>query len=311
MPLRIIFMGTPEFAVPTLAALVDAGHEIVAVYTQPPRPGGRRGLDLHKSPVHQAAELLGVPVLTPVNFKDPADRQSFREFNADVAVVVAYGLLLPEEILSGTRHGCYNGHASLLPRWRGAAPIQRAIMAGDSETGMMVMKMDKGLDTGPVALTKRVAIGETMTAGELHDKLMHVGAGLMKEAMAKLEVGDLTLTPQPEEGVVYAAKITKDETRIDFSKPAREVHNHIRGLSPFPGAWFELEIAGRMERTKVLGSEPAEATGTPGTVLDEALTIACGEGAVRPTRLQRAGGKVLPTAEFLRGTPVAAGSRVA
>lgn len=311
MPLRIIFMGTPEFAVPTLAALAEAGHEIVAVYTQPPRPGGRRGLDLQKSPVHQAAELLGAPVFTPVNFKDPADRRSFREFNADVAVVVAYGLLLPEEILSGTRHGCYNGHASLLPRWRGAAPIQRAIMAGDSETGIMMMKMDKGLDTGPVALTERVAIGETMTAGELHDKLMHVGAGLMKEAMVKLEAGDLTLTPQPEEGVVYAAKITKDETRIDFSKPAREVHNHIRGLSPFPGAWFELEVAGRVERTKVLGSELAEGTGAPGTVLDEALTIACGEGAVRPTRLQRAGGKVLPTAEFLRGTPVPAGSRVA
>ncbi|MCG5482465.1 methionyl-tRNA formyltransferase [Sinorhizobium alkalisoli] len=311
MPLRIIFMGTPDFAVPTLAALAEAGHEVVAVYTQPPRPGGRRGLDLQKSPVHQAAELLGAPVLTPVDFKDPADRQRFRGFDADVAVVVAYGLLLPEEILSGTRHGCYNGHASLLPRWRGAAPIQRAIMAGDSETGMMVMKMDKGLDTGPVALTKRVAIGEAMTAGELHDRLMHVGASLMKEAMAKLEAGDLTLTPQPEEGVVYAAKITKDETRIDFSKPAREVHNHIRGLSPFPGAWFELVTAGRIERTKVLGSELAEGTSKPGTVLDEALTIACSEGAVRPTRLQRAGGKALPTAEFLRGTPVATGSRIA
>ncbi|OHV73209.1 methionyl-tRNA formyltransferase [Ensifer sp. LCM 4579] len=311
MPLRIIFMGTPDFAVPTLAALAEAGHEVVAVYTQPPRPGGRRGLDLQKSPVHQAAELLGAPVLTPVNFKDPADRQRFRGFDADVAVVVAYGLLLPEEILSGTRHGCYNGHASLLPRWRGAAPIQRAIMAGDSETGMMVMKMDKGLDTGPVALTKRVAIGEAMTAGELHDRLMHVGASLMKEAMAKLEAGDLTLTLQPDEGVVYAAKITKDETRIDFSKPAREVHNHIRGLSPFPGAWFELETAGRIERTKVLGSELAEGTGKPGMVLDETLTIACGEGAVRPTRLQRAGGKALPAAEFLRGTPVAAGSRIA
>jgi methionyl-tRNA formyltransferase len=194
LPLRIIFMGTPEFSVPTLVALAEAGHEIVAVYTQPPRPGGRRGLDLQKSPVHQAAELLGVPVLTPVNFRDVADRRTFRDFDADVAIVLAYGLLLPEEILSGTRYGCYNGHASLLPRWRGAAPIQRAIMAGDRETGMMVMKMDKGLDTGPVALTKTVAIGETMTAGELHDKLMHVGAALMKKAMAKLEAGELTLT---------------------------------------------------------------------------------------------------------------------
>ncbi|WOS63166.1 methionyl-tRNA formyltransferase [Sinorhizobium fredii] len=311
MPLRIIFMGTPEFSVPTLSALVEAGHEIAAVYTQPPRPGGRRGLELQKSPVHQAAELLGVPVLTPVNFKNAVDRQAFRDFDADVAVVVAYGLLLPEEILSGTRYGCYNGHASLLPRWRGAAPIQRAIMAGDRETGMMVMKMDKGLDTGPVALTRTVPIGETMTAGELHDKLMHVGAALMKEAMARLEADDLSLTPQPEDGIVYAAKIAKDETRIDFAKPAADVHNHIRGLSPFPGAWFELEIAGRTERIKVLGSEPAAGAGAPGTVLDDGLTIACGDGAVRPTRLQRAGGKALARLEFQRGTPIAAATRIA
>src|SRR6201991_3622050 len=187
MSLRIIFMGPPEFSVPTLRMLVDAGHRIVAVYTQPPRPGGRRGLDLQKSPVHQAAELLGLPVLTPLNFKDPEERKRFRELEADVAVVVAYGLLLPQEILDGTRYGCYNGHASLLPRWRGAAPIQRAIMAGDAETGMMVMKMDKGLDTGPVALTREVEIGGTMTAGELHDKLMLVGAKAMAEAMGKLE----------------------------------------------------------------------------------------------------------------------------
>lgn len=310
MSLRIIFMGTPEFSVPTLAALAGAGHEIVAVYTQPPRPGGRRGLDLQKSPVHQAAELLGIPVLTPVNFKDEADRQTFREFDADVAVVVAYGLLLPEAILTGTRLGCYNGHASLLPRWRGAAPIQRAIMAGDHETGMMVMKMDKGLDTGPVALTKAVQIGETMTAGELHDKLMQVGAGLMKQAIGKLEADDLPLTAQPEEGVVYAQKISKAETRIDFSKTAREVHDHIRGLSPFPGAWFELEIAGKPERVKVLNSERVAAEGPAGTVLDDTLTIACGEGAVRPTRLQRAGGKALGLADFLRGTAIGTGTRV-
>ncbi|OOG68329.1 methionyl-tRNA formyltransferase [Sinorhizobium sp. A49] len=310
MSLRIIFMGTPEFSVPTLAALAGAGHQIVAVYTQPPRPGGRRGLDLQKSPVHQAAELLGIPVLTPVNFKDEADRQTFREFDADVAVVVAYGLLLPEAILTGTRLGCYNGHASLLPRWRGAAPIQRAIMAGDHETGMMVMKMDKGLDTGPVALTKAVQIGETMTSGDLHDKLMQVGATLMKEAIGKLEADDLPLTEQAEEGVVYAAKINKAETRIDFAKTAREVHDHIRGLSPFPGAWFELEIAGKPERIKVLNSERVAAEGSAGTVLDDILTIACGEGAVRPTRLQRAGGKALALADFLRGTPVAAGMRI-
>ncbi|KSV77685.1 methionyl-tRNA formyltransferase [Ensifer sp. ENS08] len=310
MSLRIIFMGTPEFSVPTLAALAEAGHQIVAVYTQPPRPGGRRGLDLQKSPVHQAAELLGIPVLTPVNFKDEADRQTFRDFDADVAVVVAYGLLLPEAILTGTKLGCYNGHASLLPRWRGAAPIQRAIMAGDHETGMMVMKMEKGLDTGPVALTKTVQIGETMTGGELHDRLMQVGASLMREAMAKLEADDLPLTVQAEDGVVYAQKISKTETRIDFTRPAREVHDHIRGLSPFPGAWFELEIAGKPERIKVLNSEPASGKGEAATVLDDNLTIACAEGAVRLTRLQRAGGKALGAADFLRGTPVAPGTRV-
>ncbi|NUS69368.1 MAG: methionyl-tRNA formyltransferase [Ensifer adhaerens] len=310
MSLRIIFMGTPEFSVPTLAALAEAGHQIVAAYTQPPRPGGRRGLDLQKSPVHQAAELLGIPVLTPLNFKDEADRQTFRDFGADVAVVVAYGLLLPEAILTGTKLGCYNGHASLLPRWRGAAPLQRAIMAGDHETGMMVMKMEKGLDTGPVALTKTVQISETMTGGELHDRLMQVGASLMREAMAKLEAGDLPLTVQAEEGVVYAQKISKTETRIDFARPAREVHDHIRGLSPFPGAWFELEIAGRPERIKVLNSEPASGEGEAGTVLDDNLTIACAEGAVRLTRLQRAGGKALGAADFLRGTPVAPGTRV-
>ncbi|WP_275788044.1 methionyl-tRNA formyltransferase [Pararhizobium gei] len=310
MPLRIIFMGTPEFSVPTLAALAQAGHSIAAVYTQPPRPGGRRGLDLQKSPVHQAAELLGIPVFTPVNFKDEAERQAFRDLNADVAVVVAYGLLLPQDILNGTRLGCYNGHASLLPRWRGAAPIQRAIMAGDPETGMMVMKMDKGLDTGPVALTKTVSIGADMTAGELHDRLMLAGAGLMTEAMEKLEGGELPLTPQPEQGVIYAAKISKAETRIDFSRPANEVHDHIRGLSPFPGAWFEIEIGGRLERIKVLSSVIEKAGGETGTALFDDLTIACGDGAVRLTRLQKAGGKVLPADDFRRGTPVPAGTRL-
>jgi len=310
MALRIIFMGTPDFSVPTLRALKDAGHDIVAVYSQPPRPGGRRGLDLQKSPVHQAAELLGLPVFTPVNFKDEADRDRFRQFEADVAVVVAYGLLLPEAILSGTRLGCYNGHASLLPRWRGAAPIQRAIMAGDLKTGMMVMKMDKGLDTGPVALTREMEIGANMTAGELHDQLMHVGARAMVEAMGRLEAGDLPLTPQPEEGVLYASKIDKNETRIEFSHPASEVHNHIRGLSPFPGAWFEVEINGRTERVKVLSSELAEGHGETGTVLDGQLTIACAGGAVRLTRLQKAGGKPLAAADFLRGTPLPAGTRL-
>ncbi|QCI98926.1 methionyl-tRNA formyltransferase [Agrobacterium larrymoorei] len=310
MALRIIFMGTPEFSVPTLRALAEAGHEIAAVYTQPPRPGGRRGLDLQKSPVHQAAELLGFPVLTPLNFKTDEDRQQFAAFTADVAVVVAYGLLLPEAILNGTRLGCYNGHASLLPRWRGAAPIQRAIMAGDAETGMMVMKMEKGLDTGPVALTARVAIGENMTAGELHDSLMLAGARLMREAMQKLEGDELPLTVQAEEGVLYAAKIDKGETRIDFSRASQDVHNHIRGLSPFPGAWFEMEINGKPERVKVLASELAEGMGEAGAALDDHLTIACGSGAVRLVKLQKAGGKPMLAADFLRGTPVSAGTRL-
>ncbi|MBB3540463.1 MULTISPECIES: methionyl-tRNA formyltransferase [unclassified Rhizobium] len=310
MSLRIIFMGTPEFSVPTLRALVDGGHEIIGVYTQPPRPGGRRGLDLQKSPVHQAAELLGIPVFTPVNFKDPEERERFKAHDADVAVVVAYGLLLPEAILTGTRLGCYNGHASLLPRWRGAAPIQRAIMAGDEKTGMMVMKMDKGLDTGPVALTSEVEIGANTTAGELHDRLMHVGAKAMAEAIVKLEMGELPLTPQPSHGVLYAAKIDKGETRIDFSKNATDVHNHIRGLAPFPGAWFEVAIGGKPERVKVLASELAQGQGVAGDLLTDDLVVACGTGAVRLTKLQKAGGKPLQAADFLRGTPLASGTRL-
>jgi methionyl-tRNA formyltransferase len=310
MSLRIIFMGTPEFSVPTLRALVEAGHKVVAVYSQPPRPGGRRGLDLQKSPVHQAAELLGIPVLTPVNFKAEEDRNRFREFNADVAVVVAYGLLLPEAILNGTRLGCYNGHASLLPRWRGAAPIQRAIMAGDNETGMMVMKMDKGLDTGPVAMTAKVAIGENMTAGQLHDALMFAGARAMRDAMQKLEESELPLTPQPEDGVLYAAKIDKAESKIDFNRPAQDIHNHIRGLSPFPGAWFEAEIGGKLERVKVLETEVASGSGDIGHTIDDTLTVAGSEGALRLVRLQKAGGKPMLAADFLRGTPVPTGTRL-
>lgn len=309
MPLRIIFMGTPDFSVAVLEALADAGHEIVAVYTQPPRPAGRRGLEHVPSPVQKAAEARGLAVLTPLNFKTEEDRQHFRSFQADVAVVVAYGLLLPEAILNGTRLGCYNGHASLLPRWRGAAPIQRAIMAGDEKTGMMVMKMDKGLDTGPVALTREICIGPDITAGDLHDALEQMAASSMVEAMAKLEAGDLPLAEQPQEGVLYAAKISKDETRIDFSRSAHEVHNHIRGLAPFPGAWFELEINGKPERVKVLASRLGQGASAPGTVLGgEGLVIACGEGAVELARLQKAGGKPLEARDFLRGTPVATGA---
>lgn len=306
--MRIIFMGTPEFAVPTLASLAGYGHEIAAVYTQPPRPAGRRGLDVVKSPVHQQSDILGFNVRTPESLKGEAEQQQFAALGADVAVVVAYGQLLPEAILNGTRLGCYNGHASLLPRWRGAAPIQRAIMAGDTETGMMVMKMDKGLDTGPIAMEERVAITPDMTAGELHDKLMIIGGDLMQRAMAALERDSLTLSPQPETGITYAAKITKGETRIDFSREAGEAHNHIRGLSPFPGAWCEMPLAGRTERVKILRSTLATGGGPAGTVLDDRLTIACGSGSIRLTQLQKAGGKAMFAEEFLRGHDLPAGT---
>ncbi len=310
MSLRIVFMGTPDFAVATLKALHAAGHEIVAVYSQPPRPAGRRGLELQKSPVHLAAESLGLPVFTPLNFKAEEERERFRAHRADVAVVVAYGLLLPPAILEAPRFGCYNGHASLLPRWRGAAPIQRAIMAGDAETGIMVMKMEEGLDTGPVAGTAREPIPLDISAGELHDRLMQAGATLMVEAMARLERGDLPLTSQPEGGVLYAAKIDKAEARIDFAAPARSLHDRIRGLAPFPGAWFELSVAGKPERVKVLKAALAEGEGEPGTLLDHAGTVACGAGAIRLLRLQKAGGKPLDIDDFLRGTPLPQGTRL-
>ncbi|MCV3239874.1 methionyl-tRNA formyltransferase [Mesorhizobium sp. ZC-5] len=310
MPLRVIFMGTPDFSVPMLRAVADAGHEIVAVYTQPPRPAGRRGLELTPSPVQREAERLGVEVRTPISLKGEAEQAAFRELNADVAVVVAYGLLLPKAILEGTRLGCYNGHASLLPRWRGAAPIQRAIMAGDTETGMMIMKMEKGLDTGPVALTSRVAIGPDMTAGELHDALMETGAPLMVEALKALEGGEVTLAPQKADGLTYAKKIDKAETRIDWSLPSKDVHNHIRGLSPFPGAWSEMEAGGKMERLKLLRSALADGNGNPGRILDDRLTIACGDGAVRLVEVQRAGGKPAGAEEFLRGTKLEKGMKL-
>jgi methionyl-tRNA formyltransferase len=305
--LRVIFMGTPEFSVATLKAVVEAGHEVVAAYSQPPRPAGRRGLGLKKSPVHEFAEELGIEVRTPVSLKGEAEQAAFRALGADVAVVVAYGLLLPKPILAGTRLGAWNGHASLLPRWRGAAPIQRAIMTGDAETGMMVMKMDEGLDTGPVALTERVAIGADMTAGELHDALRDVGARLMVEALGRLETGDLPTVAQAGEGVTYAAKISKDETRIDWSRPAAEVHDRIRGLAPFPGAWCEASIAGKPERLKLLRSTIGEGAGAPGAILDNRLTIACGSGAVRLVDVQRAGGKPMDAQAFLRGAGVQKG----
>ncbi len=299
--MRVVFMGTPEIAVPTLVELIGAGHEVVAAYCQPPRPAGR-GMELRKSPVHMHAESAGIPVLTPRSLKGEAEQAVFRSHAADVAVVIAYGLLLPKAILEAPRLGCLNMHGSALPRWRGAAPLQRAIMAGDTETAAMIMRMDEGLDTGPVCLAERIAIGPDMTAGELHDRMMLVGAGLMVRALAALERDSLVCTPQPVEGVSYAAKIDKAEARIDFARPADEVHNRIRGLSPFPGAWFEVGPDGKRERIKVLRSEVADGRGSPGTLLQSsAPTIACGEGAIRLVEVQRAGRKPMSGAELMRG----------
>lgn len=312
MSLRVIFMGTPEFSVPVLRAIAEAGHEIAAVYTQPPRAAGRRGLELTPSPVQREAERLDVAVRTPISLKSESDQAAFRALQADVAVVVAYGLLLPKAILEAPRLGCINGHASLLPRWRGAAPIQRAIMAGDTETGMMVMHMEEGLDTGPVALVEKCAIGPDMTAGDLHDRLMNIGATLMVEALSRLETNTLASTLQATDGVTYARKIDKSETRVDWTRPAGEVHNHIRGLSPFPGAWCEADIGGRTERLKLLRSTLSEGTlsegmGESGGILDDRLTVACGTGAVRLVEVQRAGGRPAAAQEFLRGAKIEKG----
>ncbi|WP_027060718.1 methionyl-tRNA formyltransferase [Mesorhizobium loti] len=315
MPLRVIFMGTPEFSVSTLRAIAEAGHQISAVYTQPPRAAGRRGLELTPSPVQREAERLGIEVRAPTSLKGEAEQTAFRALQADIAVVVAYGLLLPKAILDAPQLGCINGHASLLPRWRGAAPIQRAIMAGDLESGMMVMRMEEGLDTGPVGLLEKCAIQPDMTAGDLHDRLMGVGAALIVEALALLEKNTLTFTAQAAEGVTYARKIDKSETRVDWTRPAAEVHNHLRGLSPFPGAWSEIEIGGRMERLKLLrstlseGPSLSEDLGESGGILDDRLTVACGAGAVRLVEVQRAGGKPAAASEFLRGAKVVKGMK--
>lgn len=307
--LRIVFMGTPDFAVPSLAEIMTAGHEVVAAYCQPPRPAGR-GMTETKSPVHRFADASGIPVHTPKSLKTAEAQDLFRQHDSDAAVVVAYGLLLPQSILDAPRLGCFNLHASLLPRWRGAAPIQRAIMAGDSETAAMVMRMEAGLDTGPVCLAERVPIGADMTAGELHDALSRRGAELLVRALAALERGTLTETPQAPTGITYAAKIDKAEARIDFSKPAQTVHDHIRGLSPFPGAWFEAEIDGKRERIKVLRSTRAAGQGQAGTILDDCLTIACGAGAVQLITVQRAGKKAMSAAEMLRGAHLPVGAKL-
>jgi methionyl-tRNA formyltransferase len=303
MPLRLIFMGTPDFSVPTLLDLVAHGHEIAAVYTRAPKPGGR-GMKLQATPVEVEARRLGIPVLTPKTLKTPEALEEFRAHEADAAVVVAYGMILPHAILDTPKLGCFNLHASLLPRWRGAAPINRAIMAGDAETGVMVMKMDVGLDTGDVAMAERLPITNRMTASDLHDRLARLGADLMVRAMAALERGALQLVKQNEQGVTYAAKIEKAEARIDWSKPARDVLRHIHGLSPFPGAWSEIAGGGEAARVKILRCERANGSGEPGSMLDDQLTIACGEGAIRIIELQRAGKAPMKAAEFLRGTPL-------
>ena len=303
MPLRLIFMGTPEFAVPTLLELVAHGHEIAAVYTRRAKPAGR-GMKLQLSPVEQEAQRLGIPVFTPSTLKTPEALKEFRAHDADAAVVVAYGMILPQAILDAPKLGCFNLHASLLPRWRGAAPINRAIMAGDAETGVMVMKMDVGLDTGDVAMAERLAITDAMTASDLHDALSPLGGDLMVRAMGALERGMLQLTPQSGDGVTYAAKIDKAEARIDWNKPAFEVLRHIHGLSPFPGAWCEMPLEGAAQRVKILRCEIAGGSGEPGVVLDDRLTIACEQGALRIIELQRAGKQPMKAEEFLRGTPV-------
>jgi methionyl-tRNA formyltransferase len=306
MPLRLIFMGTPDFAVPTLIELAARGHEIVAVYTRAPKPAGR-GMDMQVTPVEREARRLGLTVHTPKTLRDEAAHAAFRAHSADAAVVVAYGLILPKPILEAPRLGCFNVHASLLPRWRGAAPINRAVMAGDAESGVTIMQMDEGLDTGAMAMIERTPILPDMTAGELHDALAPLGAGLMLRALAAAERGSLSLTPQPADGVTYAEKMSKSESHIDWSKPWQQVHNHIRGLSPFPGAWFELDGV----RVKALRSTRGQGSGAPGTALDDKLTIACGDGAVRLVQIQRAGKQPMGADEFLRGTRIDAGTRLA
>ncbi|HEY2242944.1 MAG: methionyl-tRNA formyltransferase [Xanthobacteraceae bacterium] len=300
MALRLVFMGTPEFAVPPLDAIVDAGHKLTAVYTRPPRPAGR-GMAVQASPVAYQAERFGLPVFTPKTLREIGAADAMRAHHADAAVVVAFGMSLPKAILDLFPLGCFNLHASLLPRWRGAAPIQRAVMAGDRETGVAVMKMEEGLDTGPVAITERVAIAPDATAGDLHDELARLGAHLMVRALAGLEKGELHLTPQPSAGVTYADKIEKAETRIDWTQSWNTVHDHCRGLSPFPGAWFEHSNAGRV---RVLRTTRGSGAGEPGRVLDDDLTVACGEGAIRLLELQRAGRQPMRAEEFLRGTPI-------
>lgn len=299
--MRIIFMGTPEFAVPALVALVEAGHEIVAAYTQPPRPGGRRGRELTPSAVQREAEMRGILVRHPVSLKSAEEQAAFAALDADIAVVAAYGLILPQAILDAPGLGCLNIHGSILPRWRGAAPVQRAILAGDPTTGVTIMQMEAGLDTGPMLATLRTMI-ERKTAGELTQELAERGAQLLVGTLRDLK--HHRAVKQPEAGVTYAHKIDKAETRLDFDQNAQEVERQVRAFAPAPGAWFELEG----ERYRVLAAEVVEASGTPGTTIDDGLTIACGQGALRPSIVQRAGRPAMATQDLLRGRPVPIGT---
>ncbi|MCF8469816.1 MAG: methionyl-tRNA formyltransferase [Parvibaculum sp.] len=305
-------MGTPDFSVPVLAEILAAGHEVVAVYSQPPRKAGR-GLAAQPSPVHRFAEDHGIPVFTPASLKNEAEQQAFASLDLDVAVVVAYGLILPRPVLEAPRMGCLNLHASLLPRWRGAAPIQRAIMAGDAETGVMAMQMEEGLDTGPVLLAERVRIAPEDTAGSLHDRLSHIGASLMVRVLAALSRGSLNATPQCETGVTYAKKIGKAEARIDWSRSAAELDCHIRGLTPFPGAYFEVAREHETIRIKLLRAKPVPGSGqkqgTPGEVLSvgASIVVACGQGALAISQVQRAGKSPVNACDFLRGFPLTPG----
>jgi len=299
--MRIIFMGTPEFAVPALQALGAAGHEVVCTYTQPPRPGGRRGKELTPTPVHRAAEALGIAVRHPASLKGAEAQAELAALKADVAVVAAYGLILPQAVLDAPRLGCLNIHASILPRWRGAAPIQRAILAGDEHTGVTIMQMEAGLDTGPMLAIARTPINDK-TTGELTEELAELGAGLMVEVLSQL--GTLQPAPQDDALACYAPKIDKAETRIDWSRPAIEIERQVRAFAPSPGAWFELDG----ERVKLLSAKLADGSGAPGEALDDEFTIACGSGAIRPVRLQRAGKPAMDRADFLRGKPVPRGT---
>ncbi len=311
--MRIAFLGTPAFALPTLAALHGAGHEVAAVYTRAPKPAGRRGLALTPSPVHVYAEAHGLPVRTPATLRGADEQAAFAALAVAVAVVVGYGLLLPPAILAAPAHGCLNFHPSLLPRWRGAAPVQRPIIAGDAETAAAIMQMAEGLDTGPICLEERVAIPPDATAGEMHDTLAEHGARLMVETLRRLDEGRLERRPQAEDGVLYARKIDKAEARIDWARPAREVHDLVRGLSPIPGAFFEADLGAGFERVKVLRARLVDGAtdGRPGSTLDDRLSVACGAGAVRLLALQRAGRGRVDADAFLRGLPVRAGTLLA